>query len=147
MTNLLLEDIESPPYLNTPWPGAIDYRNAVEEWLETASTAEDEDIALAKLDWINSKNIWQVGQGVKSPSIFFIIHRLNHYVEISWNKEENLERGFLVPQSDTVFVAYQIFYEEIDKFLKAYEYKMKNLDGEIAAVSTLNVTTPEKIFT
>jgi hypothetical protein len=88
--------------------------------LASALNVEQEDKALDMLDWISSKNIWNVGQGVTAPSIFFVAN--GDRVEISWDKEDNLQRGFKVPPSDRVTIDLRAFKSEVDKFLAAYQY-------------------------
>lgn len=135
LTDLFWKSIEPNPVAAASWPGALCYRKYLDESLDKTTTKKQEAALIEQWAWLSSKNIWHVGQGVRSPAIFFVVDEARQLVEISWDQEENRERGFQTPPSDRVFVKLFRFRMEVAKFLTAY-YRVVGSQGNSRPVPT-----------
>lgn len=120
LTDSFWNSIEPNPVTAPNWAGALSYRKYLDESLQNVACKEQEAVLIQQWDWLSSKNIWHVGQGVRSPSIFFVPDESRQLVEISWVREENRERGFQTAPSASVFVRLFQLRMEVSKFLTAY---------------------------
>lgn len=123
------EDIQPNPILFSDWESGVKYSVKAKKLLEDSETIEEEDQALQKWIWISSKNIWNVGQGIKTPSIFFVINTHESWLEISWDNKENKEKGFDVLLSEIELIDLNNFNGEIDNFIRKYNNKIKYIQN------------------
>ncbi|HBE18111.1 MAG TPA: hypothetical protein DEG17_08445 [Cyanobacteria bacterium UBA11149] len=130
LTSIFIEDIQPNPILFSDWESGVKYSAKAKKLLEDSETIEEEDQALKRWTWIASKNIWNVGQGIKTPSIFFVINPRENWVEISWNNSENQEKGFDVLLSEIELIDLTNFNSEVNYFTMSYHSKMKQIRKE-----------------
>lgn len=135
LTDVFWKSIEPNPVAAPSWPGALCYRKYLDESLDKTTSKKQEAALIEQWAWLSSKNIWHVGQGVRSPAIFLVVDEARQLVEISWDQEENRERGFQTPPSERVLVKLFRFRMEMEvaKFLTAY-YRVVGSQGSSRTV-------------
>lgn len=120
LTERLFEKYIPDPVQAVDWIGGLDFAKELDRRIEENEDLELEDLLMNQVTWINSKNLWNVGQGIQTPSVFFVIDEVKGLVDISWEQQENDERSFELLPSNRVFVKIEDFRTQIDAFLNAY---------------------------
>lgn len=123
-----LSEISTNSYPGNSFHKPLDEYQELQKELDVSANEVTEKHILNRLNWFSIRNIWNVGQGCKSPSIFFIEDKNKQFIEINWDKKENLSRGFQLLDSESETIEFNILKEQLSLFQESY---LKHTQGFI----------------
>lgn len=107
------------------WTNVLEYKHRLNCILYGEERPSNFEAERERRIWINDKNIFQVGLGGSTPSVYILMDEGRGRMEIGWDQAENFMRGWYTPPTQVVHFSITQFEAELERFKLAYREHME----------------------